>query len=297
MSHFHKLHGGLSAAATSISTTLVKVMEETEGSDEYEIEAKEDKEAPPPYQEKRNHLLPSQIILTRVRCMNKNHTVAIHTNGRLMLIDHPFRRKETEDAIAFKILGGEPPKCLQVLEAWKHLQSGVRYSKFGSDRCRIHLSADQHLIGSADNAGVDYLKYLPKDLQLALGCIRPLRQTRRNRAKIVVKDRKIYREEAIIAFINRRLASIGVVGSVDIRINSYLLNVVPGSTYRNPTIELPSNWFATVNKDAIIQGHFVLRREGLIPGYGILLQVMSSDFKSHRAVWFEAEKKLIYVIE
>jgi hypothetical protein len=55
-------------------------------------------------------------ISCRVRCSGALHTISLMKDGALVLHDHPNR---AEAERAFVALGGEPCRCLQVLDTWR----------------------------------------------------------------------------------------------------------------------------------------------------------------------------------
>lgn len=73
----------------------------------------------------------------RVRCDGHLHTISLTPRGALVLHDHPDR---AEAERAFAALGGEPCRCLWVLEAWRRgdrsaLPAGLR-AAFDEARAR-----------------------------------------------------------------------------------------------------------------------------------------------------------------
>lgn len=58
----------------------------------------------------------STTTSVRVRCDGHLHTISLTPSGAIVLHDHPDR---AEVERAFAALGGEPCRCLQVMDAWR----------------------------------------------------------------------------------------------------------------------------------------------------------------------------------
>ncbi|KNZ70325.1 hypothetical protein Tfer_0885 [Thermincola ferriacetica] len=55
------------------------------------------------------------VVSVRVRCEGALHTISITPSGAVVLHDHPDIKADR----AFEALGGEPCRCLKVLETWR----------------------------------------------------------------------------------------------------------------------------------------------------------------------------------
>ena len=79
-------------------------------------------------------------IIATVRCMNKHHTIVRQMDGRITLVNHML--ETIDDVLTMRALGGDIPRCFEVLEAWQFFGSRAQHRMQQNENYRPKLLKD-----------------------------------------------------------------------------------------------------------------------------------------------------------